>query len=92
MNAPFATDPDQLAVLDAMRQQEAAGHTADTDMEMTIGQLGTRAHEMSIAANDAAHASAEPNLDLVYRRAARTAAMNLALMRRLRRDARWSGQ
>lgn len=76
-------DLDLAAVMAALREQEAAGHTAETDAQTDIGcfrdQLIRRAKDLDlILPGD------RRNLPVGYQRAARIGALALATMRRIR--------
>jgi hypothetical protein len=77
-------DLDLTAMLAALREQEALGHTATSDAEIRLcsfaDKLATRAAELA----DVLREGDRQNLAVAYRRGARLAAFALAAMRRIR--------
>lgn len=73
------------AVIAAVADQEAKGHTAESDGELPIAhfrcQLVGRAQDLDVALP-----GGNQNLDVAYRRAAKLAALAIATMRRIRHE------
>jgi hypothetical protein len=77
-------DLDLSAVLAAFRDQEAHGHTAETDAERKLECFGNDLLERSAELRDVIRPGDRLNLNVGYRRAARLAAYAIATMRRIR--------
>jgi hypothetical protein len=77
---------DFAAMLAELRNQEANGHTAETDRELPIGVFADKAHTLAGQLADVLRKSERQNLDVAYRRSARLAAFALATMRRIKAE------
>lgn len=75
---------DLSALLAALADQEAHGHTATTDAELPVYFVSGKLVEFANGARDVTHPGDRRNLELAYRRTARLGAMCIAVMRRIR--------
>lgn len=75
---------DLSAVVAAIREQEAAGHTAESDRETPIGKFADKLQIRTAELGDALRPGNRQNLDVAYRRCAREAALAISTMRRIR--------
>lgn len=92
MNAPLlppvASDTlrDLHAVLEARLEQRRAGHDDQADDERPLLNLANTALDHARMTRDVATPGERLDLDVAYRRATRTAALCLALARRIRTE------
>lgn len=77
-------DLDLSAMLAAFLEQQAHGHTAETDSERKLECFGDDLVQRSIELRDVIRPGDRQNIDVAYRRAARLGAYALATMRRIR--------
>lgn len=75
---------DFSAMVAAFREQEARGHTAESDGELHIECFGATALRLAAELRDVVHPGDRQNLEVAYRRAARLAAYAIAAQRRIR--------
>jgi hypothetical protein len=74
------------AVLAAIRDQEAHGHTADTDADRAVVSFGDDLVKRALECRDVLYPGERQNLPIGYRRAARLAAYAIATMRRIQTE------
>lgn len=77
---------DLSAVMAAVLDQEAHGHTAESDAELPLDYFASLLVSRSQAAADVMRSGGGQRLDIAYNRCAREAALCLAIMRRIKRD------
>lgn len=88
MIIPALTELDLTAVLATLREQEGAGHTAETDAELPLARFADVARRLSNELYDVLIPGGRQDLDVAYRRAARLAAFGISTARRIRTEQR----